>query len=73
MKSTKYLFAVATLVLIVLMVSCGGSEDSIHTIYWTDFGTKMIHRANMDGTGEVEDLITLSNSSNFPSGIALKQ
>ena len=41
-------------------------------IYWTDFGTKMIHRANMDGTGEVEDLITFSSPSNFPSGIVLK-
>ena len=48
-------------------VSGGGSSGGAGKIYWTDFGTGKIQRANLDGTG-AEDLIT---GLGAPFGMAL--
>ena len=39
-------------------------------MYWTDWGTEKIQRANLDGTN-VQDLVTRSNGLRNPNGIAL--
>ena len=57
MKNMASMFTVASLVLIVVLVSCGDSEESMPTMYWTDFGTNIIQRANIDGT-DVQELVT---------------
>ena len=56
MKNIGSSFTVAALVLIVVLVSCGDSEDNIPTMYWTDFGTNVIQQANINGTN-VQELV----------------
>ena len=48
-------------------VSAGGLSDGAGKMYWTDYGTDKIQRANLDGSG-VEDLVT---GLTLPYGLAL--
>ena len=52
-----------------LYVVAGAAQDvASGKMYWTDFGTGKIQRANLDGS-QVEDLITTGLRN--PNGIAL--
>ena len=57
------------LVVALLVYSIQGiSEAAANKMYWTDYGTKKIQRANLDGTS-VEDLVT--TRFGYPFGLAL--
>ena len=67
---TVFSFLIVLFVLLTLNIATSFAQALSRYMYWTDFSTNKIQRADLNGTN-IEDLITSTNGLRNPAGIAL--
>ena len=67
---TVFSFLIVLFVLLTLNITTSFAQTLSRYMYWTDFSTNKIQRADLNGTN-IEDLITSTHGLGNPAGIAL--